>query len=123
MISSRLFIGMIMFYIMAQLICNLVEGQSMVYGVSTDMTSGTQYQQTTSTDTSGNKADFWTMGANTLSLIGKVVTFEYSLFYDVDPATGAVTANDFSIIRYLLIAIGIVMVIELVIVLRQIISK
>jgi hypothetical protein len=45
------------------------------------------------------------------------------MFKDYDPATGTTTANDFAIFRYLLIAIGAVMVIELVIVLRQVISK
>ena len=95
----------------------------MVQGVNTDMTYMSQYSQTKSTDTAGNTADFWNIGANTLGVIGKVVTFDYSLFYDVDTVTGVKTANDFTIFRYILIAIGIVMVIEMVIVLRQVISK
>lgn len=121
--SSRLWIGMLMFYVFAIVICNVIEGASMTQGVSTDMTAMTQYSQTKSTDTAGNTADFWTVGANTLSTIGKVVTFDYTMFKDYDPATGTTTANDFALFRYLLIAIGAVMIVELVIVLRQVISK
>jgi len=121
--SSRLWIGMLMFYVFAIVICNVIEGAQMTQGVSTDMTSMTQYSQTKSTDTAGNVADFWTMGANTLSTFGKIVTFDYTMFKDYDPATGTTTANDFAIFRYLLIAIGVVMIVEIVIVLRQIVSK
>ena len=121
--SSRLWIGMLMFYVLAIVICNVIEGAQMTQGISTDMTSMTQYSQTKSTDTAGNVADFWTMGTNTLSVIGKIVTFDYTMFKNYDPATGTTTANDFVIFRYLLIAIGAVMVVELVLVLRQIISK
>lgn len=121
--STRLFIGMITFYILAQVMCNVMDGNPMVQGVSTDMTAGTQYSQVTSEDSNQNTANFWTMGASTLSTIGKIVVFDYSMFYEVDPVTGVKTANDWSLIRYLLIAIGIVMIIEFVIVLRQIISK
>ena len=124
--SSRLWIGMLMFYVFAIVICNVIEGAQMTQGVSTEMTSMTQYSQTKSTDTAGNVADFWTMGANTLATFGKIVTFDYTMFkniHDIDPATGRPRANDFAIFRYLLIAIGVVMIVELVIVLRQIISK
>lgn len=121
--SSRLWIGMLMFYVLAIVICNVIEGAQMTTGISTDMTAMTQYSQTKSTDTAGNTADFWTLGANTLSTFGKVITFDYTMFKDYDAGTGTTTANDFAIFRYLLIAIGAVMVVELVLVLRQIISK
>jgi len=114
---------MIFFYVLAIVVCNVIEGAQMTQGISSDLSYMTQYSQTKSTDTAGNVADFWTVGANTLSTFGKIVTFDYTMFKDYDPATGTSTANDFSIFRYLLIAIGIVMVVEIVIVLRQIISK
>jgi len=95
----------------------------MATGISTDMTALSQYSQTESVDTAGNKADFLSLGGNVLSTIGKVITFDYTMFKDYDPGTGTSTANDFAIFRYLLIAIGAVMIVELVIVLRQIISK
>ena len=121
--SSRLWIGMITFYILAIVVCNVVEGAQMTQGISSDLSYMTQYSQTKSTDTAGNVADFWTVGANTLNTFGKIVTFDYTMFKDYDPGTGTSAANDFAIFRYLLIAIGIVMVVEIVIVLRQIISK
>ena len=121
--SSRLWIGMITFYVLAIVVCNVIEGAQMTQGISSDLSYMTQYSQTKSTDTAGNVADFWTVGANTLDTFGKIVTFDYTMFKDYDPGTGTSTANDFAIFRYLLIAIGIVMVVEIVIVLRQIISK
>ena len=121
--SSRLWIGMLMFYVLAVVICNIIEGASMVQGVDTSMTNLTQYAQTESVDTAGNKANFWELGKSTLATIGKIITFDYSMFYDVDPSTGVKTANDFSIFRYLLMGIGAVMVVELAIVLKQVISK
>jgi hypothetical protein len=121
--SSRLWIGMITFYVLAIVICNVIEGAQMTTGISTDMTPMTQYSQTKSTDSAGNTADFWTVGASTLATIGKVVTFDYSVFKDYDPGTGTSTANDFVIFRYLLIAIGAVMIFELILALRQVISK
>ncbi len=114
---------MITFYVLAIVVCNVIEGAQMTQGVNTDMTAMVQHSQTKSTDTAGNVADFWTVGANMLSTFGKVVTFDYTMFYDYDAGTGTSTANDFSIFRYLLIAIGIVMVVEIIIVLRQVISK
>ena len=121
--SSRLWIGMLMFYVLAIVICNVIEGAQMTSGISADMTPMTQYSQTKSTDTAGNAADFWTPGVSTLSTIGKIITFDYTMFKDYDPATGTTTANDFVIFRYLLIAIGVVMVFELILTLRQVISK
>jgi hypothetical protein len=121
--SSRLWIGMIFFYVLAIVVCNVIEGAQMTTGISTDMTSMTQYSQTKSTDTVGNIADFWTVGANTLATIGKVVTFDYTMFKDYDPGTGTSTANDFAIFRYLLIGIGFVMILEIILAIRGSVSK
>jgi hypothetical protein len=111
---------MITFYILAIIGCNVIEGQAMVHSIDTDMTAGTQYNTVQSTDALGGVTTFWTMGASTLGVIGKVVTFDYTIFKDVDRVTGATVANDFAIFRYLLIAIGIVLVIEIIIMLRSI---
>ena len=118
--STRLFIGMITFYILAIVVMNVIEGQPMVHGIDTDMTAGTQYNTVQSTDALGATTNFWTLGANALGVIGKVVTFDYTIFKDVDPATGLAVPNDWAILRYILIAIGIIMIWETVIVLRSI---
>jgi hypothetical protein len=121
--SSRLWIGMITFYVLAIVVCNVIEGAQMTQGINTDMTSMTQYSQTKSTDTVGNISDFWTPGVNALATIGKVITFDYTIFKDYDPGTGTSTANDFVIFRYLLIAIGFVMVLEIILAIRGSVSK
>ena len=124
--SSRLWIGMLMFYILAIVICNVVEGASMTSTISTDLDYMTAHDKTTSTDSNSNKANFVTMGPNVLITFGKIIFFDYTMFKDVnnlDPVTGEPMANDFAIFRYLLIAIGIIMIVELAIVLKQIISK
>jgi hypothetical protein len=124
--SSRLWIGMLMFYILAIVICNVIEGAQMTTGISTDLDYMTAHDTTKSTDTAGNLANFITLGPDALGTFGKVIFFDYSMFKDMnnlDPVTGKPMANDFAIFRYLLIAIGVIMIVELVIVLRQIISK
>jgi hypothetical protein len=124
--SSRLWIGMITFYVLAIVVCNVIEGAQMTSTISTDLGYMTEHKQTSSIDTAGNAADFWTVSVNMLNTFRKVIFFDYTMFKDVNnlnPATGEPMANDFAIFRYMLIAIGIVMVVEIVIVLRQIISK
>ena len=118
--ATRLLIGMITFYILATLICNVGEGQAMAHSINTDMEAGLGHNTVQSTDALGATTTFWTMGANTLGLIWKVVAFDYSLFKDVDPVTGTATANDWAILRYMLIAIGIAIVIDFIVVLRSI---
>jgi len=118
--ATRLLIGMITFWILATVVCNVGEGQAMAHSIDTQMTGGLQHNEVQSTDALGATVTFWTMGANTLGLIWKVATFDYSVFKDVDPVTGNAVANDWAIARYLLIAIGIVIVIDFIVVLRSI---
>ncbi len=115
-----------MFYVLAIVICNVIEGAQMTQGINSEVGKMTQYEQPTSTDSNQNKANFWNVGADVFSTIGKVITFDYTIFKDmknVDPVTGLAPANDFSIFRYLLMAIGAVLAIEIAIVFKQIISK
>jgi hypothetical protein len=124
--SSRLWIGMITFYVLAIVICNVMEGAQMTATVNTDLGFMTEHKQTATVDAVGNTADFWTVSTNMLNTFRKVIFFDYSMFYDInnlDPVTGKPMANDFAIFRYMLIAIGIVMVVEVVIAIRGSISK
>jgi hypothetical protein len=118
--ATRLLIGMITFYILATLICNVGEGQAMAHSIDTDMEGGLGHNTVQSTDALGATTTFWTATTNTLALIWKVVWFDYSVFKDVDPATGDPVANDWAIVRYMLIAIGIAIVIDFIVVLRSI---
>jgi len=124
--SSRLWIGMLMFYVLAIVICNVIEGAQMTTTISSDLDYMTAHDTTTSTDSNSNKANFVTLGPDVLGTFGKIIFFDYTMFKDVnnlDPVTGKPMANDFVIFRYLLIAIGVIMIVELALVLRQIISK
>ena len=115
--STRLFIGILTFYILAQVICNFMEGNNMVTNANIiEAQENLEHQHTTTIDTGGTEGSFI---SKSVTFITKVVFFDYSMFYDIDPVTGAKTSNGFVIIRYLLIAIGVVMLIELAITFRK----
>jgi hypothetical protein len=117
---------MLMFYILAIVICNVIEGAQMTATISTELDTVTAHDNTKSTDSVGNVADFISLGPSALATVGKIIFFDYTMFKDInniDPVTGKPMANDFAIFRYLLIAIGVVMIIELFIVIRGSISK
>lgn len=108
--STRLWIGIITFYILAQIICNFVEGNNMVTDANIiEAQENLAHQHTTTVDTEGTSDSFISKAKD---FITKIVFFDYSMFYDIDPASGEKTANNFVIIRYLLIAIGIVILVE-----------
>lgn len=114
--SAKLWIGTIMFYIIAQVLCNIVDGSAMITS-STDLTGLSESSITQSQDTTGTPATYVSVSSNFFSSLGKIIFFDYTIFRNTDG-----TANDFAIIRYLLIAIGIVILIESVIIFRQILS-
>lgn len=114
--SAKLWIGTIMFYIIAQVLCNVVDGSAMITN-STDLSGMTGSSVTQSQDTTGTPATYMSMGSNFFSSLGKIIFFDYTVFRNVDG-----TANDFVIIRYLLIAIGVVILIESAVVFRQILA-
>ena len=114
--SAKLWIGTIMFYIIAQVLCNIVDGSAMITS-STDLAGLSESSVTQSQDTTGTPATYVSMGTGFFESLGKIVFFDYTVFRNTDG-----TANDFAIIRYLLIAIGIVILIESAIIFRQILS-
>lgn len=112
--SPRLLIMLLWLFIGAQVICNWFENDDMYAGTNIAATENvTNYYISSSTDTSGVVTSFVDFGREVAAFCGKLFLFDYSLFYNVDSTTGAKTANDISILRYLLIAIGIVMWIDL----------
>jgi hypothetical protein len=116
--STKLFIGIIMFYIIAQVLCNIVDGNAMVTAANVADTGDLANSSvTTSTDSSGTPATYVSMAGSFFTTVGKVIFFDYTIFRNLDG-----TANDFVILRYLLIAIGIVIIVETAIVFRQIIA-
>lgn len=104
--STKLWIGTIMFYVIAQVLCGIVDGSAMITD-SSDLSGLASSSITSSQDTTGTPATYVTMTGSFFSSLGKIVFFDYTIFRNPDG-----TANDFVIIRYLLIAIGIVILIE-----------
>ena len=93
----RFFIGIFAFIVIAVTIpCNMLEGQNdYLHGSIAD--EMVQHSYTTSTTTAGTESNFITAG---ISWIDTYILFNYSVFYDIDPTTGAKTPNDFAVIRY-----------------------
>lgn len=112
--SSKFLIGVIWIFLFAQLICNFYEGQTMYNNVT--MEAFTQYDTTTQTDTLGTAIRAPSIVDEVITALGRIFLFDYSIFknIDVDPdANGDYPDNGFVFIRYLLIAIGAVMWLQL----------
>lgn len=138
--STKLFIGLLMFYVIAQILGNITDGGQMMTSANVaDIQNMQDHGVTTSTDSSGATAQFISTGTGFFGTLAKVVTFDYSLFYDIDSTVTDATscaaiggtwqtdyltckvANNLSILRYLLMALGVVIIIEAIILFRQII--
>jgi hypothetical protein len=116
--SSKILIGMLMFYVLCQVICNFVDGNAMVTSANVaDLNNASATSVTTSADTSGTPAQYVTMATSFFATIGKIAFFDYTVFRNIDG-----TANDWAILRYLLICVGIAILIEVAVVFRQIIT-
>lgn len=115
--STRLFIGLLTFYVLMQVVCNFYEGNSMVTNANImESQQMLNHQYTTTVDTEGSEGSFI---SKSITFITKVVFFDYSLFYDIDPVTGEKTANNLVIFRYILLALGVVVLLELTITFRK----
>lgn len=115
--STKLLIGTLMFFIVAQVLCNIVDGSAMYANTSAINDNMTQSSLTQSSDSSGTPATYVSMGQGFFSMFNKVVFWDFTIFRNTDG-----TPNDFVIIRYLLICIGIALLIELAVTMRQIIA-
>jgi len=107
----------------------MFEGDAMVTAANLEnMQSSMQYDVTTSTDVDGNSQTFidkifgWvgdSVVAPVSDFFGKYIFFEYTLFYNVDPITGARTANDLTIVKMFLMALGIGLLVDAGIILKS----
>lgn len=116
--STRLWMGLLLFYTFAQIICNIGEGNAMVTGTNiTETQENLEHTYTTSVDTVGTPGQFV---SKPIDFVSKIVFFDYNVFYDIDADTGEKTANSFVVIRYMLVAmIGIPVLVEIGLVLRK----
>lgn len=120
MIPTRLLIGMLFFYIFAQILCNIGEGNQPTTNTDlTDMQAMTQFNTTTTSSSSQPSQAYPTASPTLWNKISQILFFNYSLFYDYDPVTGNKTPNIFMLLRYFLVAIGIVILIDLAIAFTQ----
>lgn len=116
--STKLFMAFLMFYVVAQVLCNISEGYSMYTGADiSSLNSMTSASVTSSTDSSGTPASYVSMDNGFFTTVGRLAFFDYSVFKNADG-----TANDWVLIRYLLICWGIVTLVEMAVVFRQIIA-
>ena len=122
--SSKVLIGMITFFLLATLMLNWYEGNAMTD--NTNILSDSEYETTTTNpDTSGDVImtmvqgvlDF---GSGIIEFVNKYFLFDYICFRDLNatPYTNAqgdteYPYNDFVILRWMLVAIGIVILIQL----------
>lgn len=117
MSNARLWIGAISLYIILQIWCTAIEGTSMYnQALATDVEQMVQHEQTTTTTSLGNTITFFDKAWD---FVSKVVFWDYTIFKDVDPTTGENTANQLAIFRYLGIAVGFVLLVDLVVILRR----
>jgi len=116
--NAKLFMAFLMVYVIAQVLCNIVDGNTMFTGANlADTGKASSASLTSSADSSGTPASYVAMGNDFFSTVSKMAFFDYSLFRNLDG-----TPNDWVIIRYLLICWGIVTLVEMAIVFRQIIA-
>lgn len=116
--STKLFIGTLMFYIIAQILCNIVDGNDMITNSNTADIGGLSTSSVTmSSDTSNTPAQYVSMGGSFFTTVGKLVFFDFSIFRNTDG-----TPNDWVVLRYLLMAIGLLLLVEAALVFRQIVA-
>ena len=116
--STKLFIGTLMFYVIAQILCNICDGNAMVTNTNVADIGGLGTSSvTTSTDSSGTPAQYVAMGSSFFTVVGKLVFFDFTVFKNLDG-----TSNDWIILRYLLICLGIMLLVETAIIFQQIVA-
>ena len=104
-------VGMIWLFLLAHLICNVMEGESYIVTADNqaELMEISEYSQTTTQD--ADTGGVWTIIEKAWDFISKLVFWDYSIFYDIDPVTGVQTANDFVIIRLFLMSMGVALLI------------
>ncbi len=120
--SPKLLIALVWLYIGAQLICNVFEDNMMYANANISASDNTtEYSITESVGLTNDTASYFSTGKEILRFFGKLFFFDYTIFKNYDAITMTTTANDFAIVRYLLIGIGTIMFIDLLVTLRRLI--
>jgi len=141
MLPTKLLIGLLTFYILAQLICNALSGEDML--TSTNVIAISETPQTSATGVTepdtGASAEFALPGSGFINRLKEIFLFDYPMFYDVrsglsesqcstaggtwqSSTSTCKIANDFSLFRYMLIVVGFVTLIGVGLALKSIIK-
>ena len=125
--SSKVLIGIIWLYILFTLVLNIYEANAMT--ANTDVTELAVYDTTsTSLDTGGNLLiGVWNgivdnpIISGGIDWINKYLLFDYAFFRDLNSSPdsrGEYPYNDFVILRWLLVGIGIAFIFQIVLSLK-----
>jgi hypothetical protein len=109
-------IALMVFFVLAQILCNWVEDNPLVYNASPNILVGSD-DKTIPIDIQAPL----TFVNRIINFCGDLFLFDYSVFKDVDPVTGVATDNDFVIFRYILICFGVVMWTDVLLTARRLI--
>ncbi len=121
--NPRMLISFLFLFTISQLVCNMFEGNEMYANMNiSSADNATEFTTTTMGDSGGGTSTLVSAGNSIWHFMSKLLFFDYTIFYNVDSVSGEKTANDFSIFRYLLICMGIVMWIDLALTLRKVIA-
>lgn len=113
--NTGLMIGLIWFFMIAQVSCNFYGDRDMYENVDIRNQGAAEQSITTATDTEGTGVTWLDVGAGAWDFITKLFAFNYPCFQNTDGSD-----NEFIIIRYLLIAVGFVMWIDIAYTIRRI---
>ena len=123
MTNWKAFVGIMWFFILAQMICNMWGGRDMYdnanpYPISVDKSDNyTIYQTDQTVDSLGKTTSVPNFDIGQVGdFFAKLFTFDYPIFENDDG-----TDNDFVVIRWMLVCVGLIMWIELFLTIRRMI--
>ena len=121
MFPARLYMGMVFFVLLGWMLGGIAEGQTQIITQtqSNDIMGTVGYTQTTAVSSNtGNPLVFFD---SAWDFIDKVILFDWTVFYDVDPITGTQTPNLWMFIRIMLICVlGSTLLITILLTLRSV---
>lgn len=118
MTNLKVWIGMMMFMVLATMACNVLENNDMIMPDNVaEIQALTEHSSTTSVSSTGESVTFID---KSWGFVSRLVLFDYSVFKQVDPNTGEITDHPLVVIRYLLICIGVGLIIDLFIIARRV---
>jgi hypothetical protein len=117
MTSPKVMIGLIILFVIAQILCNWVDNKPMMSGTNPNILVDPNTNRPIPIDINTPV----TVVNSVVKFCSELFFFDYTVFYNIDPITGVATDNDFVIIRWALIAFGLVMWLDILLTGRRLI--